>query len=258
MPATREAPVGAPVWFDLSTSDADKSAEFYRALFGWELSDPGPDYGGYKNFTSQGRRIAGMMSLQQGDQTPDGWMIYLKSNDAAATVDMVAAAGGTVMFDPMDVADLGKMAVIMDPAGATVGIWEPASMTGFEVENEPNAPVWWELHTVKYADEVAFYRAAFGWETEVMGDTDEFRYTQFRLDDAEYAGIMDATTYLPEDVTAVWEIYIGTSDVDTTIEKALALGGSVVEEPEDTPYGRLAKIKDPTGATIKLAGMPAE
>lgn len=257
MPATRQIPVGAPVWFDLSTSDVDKSAEFYAAVFGWEVLDPGPDYGGYKNFTSHGMRVAGMMA-SQGNQYPDGWMVYLKSDDAEASVDAVAAAGGTVMFDPMEVADLGKMAVVVDPAGAAVGIWEPASMTGFEVENEPNAPVWWELHTLKYADEVAFYQAAFGWETEVMGDTDEFRYTQYRMDDAEYAGIMDGTAFLPEDVPAIWEIYIGTHDVDGTIEKALALGGSVVEEPEDTPYGRLAKIKDPTGATIKLAGIPAE
>jgi predicted enzyme related to lactoylglutathione lyase len=257
MPATRQMPVGAPIWFDLSTSDVDKSAQFYAAVFGWEVSDPGPDYGGYKNFTSHGKRVAGMMA-SQGNQYPDGWMVYLKSDDAEASVDAVAAAGGTVMFDPMEVADLGRMAVVVDPAGAAVGIWEPASMTGFEVENEANAPVWWELHTLKYADEVAFYQSAFGWEMEVMGDTDEFRYTQYRVDDAEYAGIMDGTAFLSEDVPAIWEIYIGTHDVDGTIEKALALGGSVVEEPEDTPYGRLAKIKDPTGATIKLAGIPAE
>jgi len=255
MPATRQAPVGAPVWFDLSTSNADTSAEFYSALFGWEVVDPGPDYGGYKNFTTHGLRVAGMMA-SQGGQYPDGWMIYLKSDDAAASVNSVAAAGGTVMFEPMDVADLGTMAVVVDPAGATVGIWQPATMRGFEVENEPNAPVWWELHTLKYADEVAFYEAAFGWQTEVMGDTDEFRYTQYQVDDAEYAGIMDATAYLPKDVPAVWEIYIGTDDVDATIAKALELGGSVVEEPEDTPYGRLAKIKDPTGATLKLASIP--
>jgi predicted enzyme related to lactoylglutathione lyase len=257
MPATRQIPQGAPVWFDLSTSDVDTSAAFYAALFGWELVDPGPDYGGYKNFTSHGRLVAGVMA-HQGEQVPDGWMIYLKSDDAAETVNAVAAAGGTVMFDPMDVADLGRMAVVVDPAGASIGIWQPATMTGFEVENEANAPVWWELHTAKYADEVAFYQAAFEWQTEVMGDTDEFRYTQYRVGDAEYAGIMDGSSYLPDDVPAVWEIYIGTHDVDGTIEKALALGGSVVDEAEDTPYGRLAKIKDPTGATIKLAGIPAE
>jgi predicted enzyme related to lactoylglutathione lyase len=255
MPATRELPAGAPVWFDLSTSDADKSAQFYTALFGWDVRDPGPDYGGYKNFLTHGAQIAGMMS-NPGQEFPDGWMIYLKSDDAEGTVEAVRAAGGSVMFEAMDVVDLGRMAVVVDPAGAAVGIWQASTMEGFEVENEPNAPVWWELHTRDYSGEVSFYQRAFGWQTEETGNSDDFRYTQYQVGGAEYAGIMDATAYLPDDVAAIWEIYIGVDDVDDAAARAVELGGSIVLDPEDTPYGRLAKIKDPTGATIKLRGLP--
>jgi predicted enzyme related to lactoylglutathione lyase len=255
MPATRRIPAGAPVWFDLSTSDADKSAQFYSALFGWDVRDPGPNYGGYKNFLTHGAQIAGMMS-NPGQEFPDGWMIYLKSDDAEKTVEAVRAAGGSVMFEAMDVVDLGRMAVVVDPAGAAVGIWQASTMEGFEVENEPNAPVWWELHTRDYSGEVSFYQRAFGWQTEETGNSDDFRYTQYQVGGAEYAGIMDATAYLPDDVAALWEIYIGVDDVDDAAARAVELGGSIVLDPEDTPYGRLAKIKDPTGATIKLRGLP--
>jgi predicted enzyme related to lactoylglutathione lyase len=129
-------------------------------------------------------------------------------------------------------------------------------LEGFEVENEPNAPVWWELHTRDYSGEVSFYQRAFGWQTEETGNSDDFRYTQYQVGGAEYAGIMDATAYLPDDVAALWEIYIGVDDVDDAAARAVELGGSIVLDPEDTPYGRLAKIKDPTGATIKLRGLP--
>ena len=55
MPHRDSAPVGAPCWVDLFTSDPEKSRIFYSELFGWTVEDPGPDYGGYVNF-HEGRR----------------------------------------------------------------------------------------------------------------------------------------------------------------------------------------------------------
>ena len=70
--------------------------------------------------------------------------------------------------------------------------------------------------------------------------------------DGELAGIMDASGFLPEGVPSQWSVYWEVDDSDDTVAKVKALGGSVVMETEDTPYGRLTTVADPTGASFKL------
>jgi uncharacterized protein len=66
--------------------------------------------------------------------------------------------------------------------------------------------------------------------------------------------VMDATSFLPEGVPALWSVYFAVDDVDASIAKAVGLGASVVQAAEDTPYGRLATLTDPTGALFRLMG----
>ncbi len=91
-----------------------------------------------------------------------------------------------------------------------------------------------------------------GWDTHVAGDTPEFRYTTLGEGEGRLAGIMDAATFLPEGAPAHWSVYFGVDDAVATVAKALELGGAVVDPPEDTPYGRLATLTDPTGTRFKL------
>jgi predicted enzyme related to lactoylglutathione lyase len=143
-----------------------------------------------------------------------------------------------------------------------VGIWEPGTHQGFGVMTEAGAPSWFELFTRDHAAAVSFYRNVFRWDTETMGDTDEFRYTTLKRGDDMLAGIMDATAFLPEGVPAHWSVYFGSDDTDATLARTVELGGSIVVPAEDTPYGRLATAADPTGAIFKLVApneqMPAK
>ncbi|AMO59686.1 Glyoxalase-like domain protein [Mycolicibacterium phlei] len=52
-----------------------------------------------------------------------------------------------------------------------------------------------------------------------------------------------------------WSFYLGADDVDKTVEVIRDLGGSVVRDAEDTPYGRLAAVADPTGAMFNLSSL---
>lgn len=252
MPLRDTAPLGAPCWIDLFTSDPDTSRAFYRDVFGWTSEDTGPEFGGYINFSYNGARVGGAMRNDGGDGTPDGWTIYLAVADAKETVDAVVAHGGQVVVPPMDVADLGTLAVAADPTGAIIGIWQPGTHQGFGVLAEPGAPAWFELHTRDHDGAVRFYREVFGWETSVVGDSDEFRYTTLGEGDDATAGIMDATAFLPEGVPAHWSVYFNVTDADATVARAVAAGATVVDPPMDTPYGRLATLADPTGARFKL------
>jgi predicted enzyme related to lactoylglutathione lyase len=50
----------------------------------------------------------------------------------------------------------------------------------------------------------------------------------------------------------MWNVYFDVEDADATAALAVELGGSIVDAPEDTPYGRLATLADPTGTRFKL------
>jgi uncharacterized protein len=255
VPIRVSAPAGAPVWIDLSSSDPQRAKDFYPQLFGWSAVETDPEYGGYVNFAKAGELIAGMIQNQQ-EGTPDSWTTYLSSPDAKATADAVNAGGGQVLLEPMPVLDLGTMAVVADPGGAVVGVWQPGEMAGFGVTGEDGAPVWIELHTKDYPTVVPFYQQAFSWETRVMSDSDEFRYTVLEKDGEQYAGIMDASAFLPAGMPSTWLVYFQVPDVDAAVAKVEELGGSVLEPAEDTPYGRMAKVADPTGAVFKVMTPP--
>jgi hypothetical protein len=254
MTARASAPIGAPCWVDLATSDTDRSRAFYGELFGWSADEPNPEFGGYFNFAKDGALVAGCMASEVGVGPGNVWSVYLTTDDARKTVDTAAANGGQVIVPAMDVGDLGTMAVVSDPTGAVIGMWQPAQHEGFGVSAVPGAPAWFELHTRAYDDAVAFYRNVFRWDTRVASDSPGFRYTTLANGDEQLAGIMDASGFLPDGVPAHWSVYFAVEDTDAALAKIASLGGSTVAAAEDTPYGRAATAVDPNGAVFKLIG----
>ena len=252
MPKIDPIPTGAPCWVDLFTSDMDRARSFYEQVLGVTTEANPPEYGGYVNFLKDGLGVAGAMTNDGSTGQPDGWTIYLSVEDAATTVDAAEAAGGSVIVPAMDVMALGRMAVVTDPGGAAVGIWQPGEHKGFGVLAEPGAPGWFELHTRAYDDSVAFYQKVFGWDTSVAGDEPDFRYTTLGEGENGRAGIMDASNFLPEGAPATWYVYFQVADTDATVAKVQELGGTLTQGPDDTPYGRLAVCTDPTGAAFRL------
>lgn len=250
---------GAPCWIDLITSDGDKAKRFYGELFGWTFESGDPEtYGGYITASKHGKTVAGMMQKQASQAgMPDVWTTYLRTIDAAATAEAVKEHGGQVFMEPMEVPQQGHMALFGDATGAAIGVWQPAGMDGYELAAEPGAPAWHELHARDYARAVKFYQDVFGWETDVMSDSPEFRYTTLGAGDSATAGIMDASEFLPAGAPASWQVYFAVEDTDAAIEKAVAMGAQVVDGPDDSPFGRLATLADPTGARFKIVSATA-
>ncbi|HEY3833017.1 MAG TPA: VOC family protein [Acidimicrobiia bacterium] len=252
MTARATAPLGAPCWVDLLTSDQEASKQFYGEIFGWTVDDPGPEFGGYVNFLRDGVQVGGCMRNDGTSAQPDVWSVYLAVDDAQANVDRAAAHRGQTHLPPMPVADLGVMAMVADAGGAAIGLWQPGLHKGFGVYGESGTPSWFELHTRAYDASLEFYRDVFAWNLELTADTPEFRYALLEIDGEALAGVIDASSFLPEGVPPHWAVYFGVDDADATLERVEKLGGAVVQRAEDTPYGRLAAAVDSTGAGFRL------
>ncbi|MFB4318635.1 VOC family protein [Actinomadura sp. 21ATH] len=243
---TSNAPAGTPNWLDLGIPDMERAKEFYRGLFGWEFVDYGPEAGHYHGCLLRGEPVAGMM------QNPDPggeywWGLYFATDDIDGTVKRVTDAGGSVVNPPMDVMDKGRMAILTDTVGAQFGLWQGREHIGSAIVNEPGSFVWNELSTADRRLASEFYAAVFDHTPEEMpGD---MGYTVLnRADGQGIAGIMDG----PENSASGWATYFEVEDPDAAARAVREGGGEVVAEPEDTPYGRIAFVRDPFGAEFRL------
>ncbi|WP_127784395.1 VOC family protein [Rhodococcus sp. X156] len=250
---TASALAGAPVWIELFSSDLDRADRFYGELLGWSAAHMGPEYGNYVQYSRDGKLAAGGMPNDGSSGGPDAWSVYLSTDDVEGTTASVTAHGGAVLVPPMPVMDLGTMAVYADPGQHPISAWQPGTHPGFGALAEPGFPAWFELHTRGYDQTVQFYRDAFGWDAHTASDAEDFRYTTLGEGASQSAGIMDVSRF-PDDHHTGWSIYFTTEDTDASVAQGRELGATVIRPPEDTPFGRLATLADPTGIVFKLSG----
>lgn len=254
-------PPGTPSWVELSSPDADASARFYGELMGWSTTEPGPpEAGGYRMFEQQGHNVAGLMGHMQEDQ-PTAWSTYVSVADASETAARVSAAGGSVVVEPMDVMELGRMGIFADPTGAVFGVWQPKQFTGADLVNAPNSLCWNEVLTRDADTDRAFYGAVFGWTpTRPSFPGAPESYTVWELDGKAIGGMMQMSDeHLPADLPPHWGVCFAVADCDATVAKARALGAAVTSGPMDMPIGRFAGLADPQGAAFSImASAPAQ
>ncbi|HCA86633.1 MAG TPA: hydroxylase [Streptomyces sp.] len=247
---------GSPIWIDLEARDIDAAARFYGAVFGWEFESAGPDAGGYGFLKLGERTVAAIGPLTEEGANPS-WTVYFHSPDADATARAVEQAGGKVLFAPMDVFNLGRMAQFADPTGAQFAIWQPGENKGLDVVSDSNALCWTELYTTDAASAKTFYRTVFDWGLEdapMPGVTYTIASPAGGGPDAGHGGIMELQPQnLEAGTISNWHPHFATEDCDATVAAAAEHGATVIMPPEDAPgVGRLAMLVDPFGALFAL------
>jgi hypothetical protein len=242
---------------DLLTSDTGRAQDFYARVLGWTAGEASPEFGGYFMFFNDGAPVAGCMPVLPGMNVADVWGTYLTTPDAQATLATATEHGATVRVPVTPVADLGTQAVLADPGGARIGIWQPGTFSGFGPigTGKAGTPAWFELHARDYAGALDFYRDALGWAPATVSDTPEFRLSAIEDGRQAVAGIMDACAYLPEGEGPRWDVYVSVEDTDRALALAAELGGTVTREGTDTPFGRLGAATDPMGAGFMVVSM---
>jgi len=247
---TSNQPNGTPNWLDLGIPDLDRAKEFYGAVFGWEFQDYGEEAGHYHACLLRGEPIAGIMKNPDDAPGEHWWQLYFAADDVDGTVERATNAGGTVVMPGDDVMDQGRMAILKDPTGAQFALWQGQTHIGTRIKGEPGAMAWNELTTPDSKSALEFYGAVFGYVQEAIpGDLD---YSVIKLtaaaDDPGVGGVMGE----PGAGASRWLTYFLVENTDEAVGKVREAGGSVVFEPEDSPYGRLATVDDPFGARFKL------
>lgn len=245
--ATRTSyPHGTFCWADLSTSDVAAAKTFYGALFGWEAQDT-PAGGGrfYTRLTLGGGAVAGAFT---GDESvPPHWNCHITVDDADATTARAQELGATIIDRPFDVVDAGRMAVVRDPVGAVVVVWQARRVAGAGLVNAPGALSWNDLVTPRPDEAAAFYGAWLGWTFDRMPTGDDGPdYRVVRNGDRSNGGIMG------QDGPSYWLAYFGTADADVAIARTRELGGALITGPVTMPAGRFAVLADPQEAAFAV------
>jgi uncharacterized protein len=246
---------GVPCWVDLLAPDPAATIGFYGEVLGWEFDGPGP--GQYYVAQTRGRDVAGVGAQPPG--VPTAWNTYVSVASAEQAVEAAAGAGGQVLVAPFDVLPAGSVAVIADPSGAALGLWEPRDRQGAQLVNEASAWAMSMLHTPDPEGCEAFYGEVFGWESEAFGPPG---VTLFRL--PGYVG-GEPQQPVPRDVVAAmapadgepyWSVDFWVDDADSVADRAAALGGTVVAPPSDASGMRQAVLADPAGAAFSVTTAP--
>ncbi|HUS42930.1 MAG TPA: VOC family protein [Ilumatobacteraceae bacterium] len=253
---------GVPSWIDLATPDPTAAKAFYSELFGWHFDDQPTDTDGvdYTMADLRGQPTAGIMQLSAemaASGMPPFWSTYVAVDDIDTAVGKVEPAGGSVMQPSMDAMEAGRFAVVADPAGAVICMWEAKEHIGAGVVNEHGAFSWSELITPDPAAVAPFYNAVFGWTAQAAA-MPTGTYTLFAVAGGNENGIAGAMAPPVEGMPAFWGVYFMVDDAAATVGLAKTLGAQIVMEATEMPgVGTLATLIDPHGAAFSVMQPPS-
>ncbi|MCO6185672.1 VOC family protein [Rhizobium sp. L1K21] len=251
------------IWYELMTADPEAAGAFYEAVVGWTLRRSDNTTAGgepYYLFNIPGFEMpaAGMMKLtpemMSGGARP-AWMGYVFVADVDAKAQAFADAGGSVHMPPTDVPQIGRFAVVADPHGAIIYIFQPnmpdGPMPDMPQPGSPGTVGWNELYAGDEKEATAFYTKLFGWKTSQGMDMGPMgTYQLFANEERDIGGIM---TKMPEMPAPFWNFYFVVDALDAAIDEAKERGATVINGPMEVPGGAWAvSAMDPQGAVFSL------
>lgn len=244
---------GRFVWHELVTPDPKAAAPFYAELFGWKTKDV--DMGGghtYTLFQLDGVDVGGATS-PMGGSVPPSWLGYATVNDVDEAAEKAKASGGKVMAGPMDIPNVGRFAVLLDPFGA--------ALAAFKATGRPDAPegrppvghfCWDDAASPDPAKAAAFYAAVWGFTVEEKDMGAHGTYHLLKRGDRMAGGLMRTAT---KEQPSTWFHYVAVKDIEASTKRVATLGGKVIVPATPIPnIGKFSIVADRQGATFALFG----
>jgi predicted enzyme related to lactoylglutathione lyase len=182
---------------------------------------------------------------------PPHWMSYVSVTNVDESAAKAKEAGATLMKEPFDVMDVGRMAVVQDPTGAVFCLWQTGRHIGAGVYNLPNSFCWNELATSDTEKAGQFYSKVFGWTRDVQ-QFGPMTYTTFRNNGRPAGGMYKPSPEMGN-IPPHWLVYFSVDDCDAKLKQANDLGARTIAPPMDIPdTGRFAMLQDPQGAAFAI------
>jgi len=250
---------GRFAWHELSTPNPDAAKSFYPAVTSWTTApmEGSDDYTLWLNDTTP---LGGVTTLPEELKmrgVPPHWLAYVSVYDVDESVRLAKTLGGEVRFGPMEIPNVGAWAVIGDPQGAALGLFEPANAPpgsgGMPRRGEFS---WHELMTTDYKAAFEFYRALLKWERISEADMGPLgMYFMFGQQGQTYGGMFNRTPEMPP---PNWLPYVRVDDVKTATDAVVKTGGTVMNGPMEVPGGDwIAQCMDAQGAPFALHQLKA-
>jgi uncharacterized protein len=256
MPTTEKHVPGAFSWIELATTDQTAAKDFYSQIFGWSSQDfpIGPNEV-YTIFQVEGRDAAAGCTLrpdQLSHGVPPHWNLYVAVESADATAARGTQLGGRVLAPPFDVFDSGRMAVLQDPTGASICLWQPNKHLGTGISGAQGTLCWADLSTPDQARAGQFYSDLFGWQMMKEDEDPEHNYWHIKNGEEFIGGIPPGSHHKPG-LPAHWLAYFLVSDCDATAAEAKNRGATLYMPPTDfEDVGRISVMADPQGAAFAI------
>lgn len=254
MPEMTSYPPGSFCWADLATTDTEAAKAFYGRFLGWDFEEmPTPAGTPYIMLLRDGKQVCGLYAMgPDRGGAPPHWRSYV----AVASVDAAAATvtrfGGSVLMPPLDALDAGRLAIVQDPTGGVLGLWQGNRHQGAQLWNEPGAICWNEFMTHDLERAGRFFGEVFGWNARLSRSVNEGPYYILHAGDTEVGGMLRIE---PEwgQMPSGWTIYFGVEDCDKSVEAAKGLGAFLLfPVMQIEGIGRFAYLQDPQGAVFAI------
>ena len=154
------------------------------------------------------------------------------------------------MAPPFDVFDFGRMAVLRDPTGAAISVWQAKKHHGIGITGVPGTLCWADLSTPDHARAAEFYKALFGWEIAPGQDSSGYLHIK---NGEEFIGGIPPAQFRDPNTPPHWLGYYLVTDCDASTAKAKGMGANVFMSPTSMEgVGRWSVIADPQGAVSAL------
>lgn len=247
--------LGKFVWRDLVTEDPAAVKPFYAGLFGWEFEETRALGAPYTLVKSGGQYIAGISKNRrpQPDQPVSQWLSFMSVADVDRAIVQTKTAGGQVLAGPMDLPNVGRGAVVLDPEGAPVGLLR--SKIGDPVDTPAptlNRFLWTEHLSRNPQASAEFYAALAGFEVRKLDFGGQPYWVLVK--GRERAALLRNPTKVDQ---PIWLPYVNVADPAATAARAAQSGGKVLLAPrKELRNGSFALIADPTGAILALQKWP--
>lgn len=247
---------GCFAWYELLTTDVAAAGAFYRKAVGWAVKDESTAELPYTVLRSSGAPLGGLMDIPEEGRrlgaTPR-WMGYVAVDDLDATAAQIKRLGGTILVPPT-ATNIGRIAVVADPQGATFGLIKGPTYGRRKPGrlDEPGRVGWHELLAADRTVIFDFYRELFGWQKADAQSEPAAWYQLFSAGGETVGGIL---TKLPSVEQPSWLHYFNVDDIGAATKHVDAGGGRILQGPIELPDGCwIARCADPQGALFALQG----